>query len=309
MAIIFDMPEEQSSIIKVIGVGGGGNNAVNYMYEQGISGVNFVILNTDAQALEMSPVPNKIQLGPTLTNGRGAGSVPEVGKNATLESEDEIRDLLSINTKMVFVTAGMGGGTGTGGGPVVARIAKELGLLTVGIVTIPFEFEGKRKRDKAEQGLLEMKKNVDAMIVISNNKLRDIYGNLSLTQAFGNADSVLSTAAKGISEIITKSGMINVDFEDVKTVMTDSGVALMGTGIASGESRAIQAVDAAMSSPLLNDDDIHGAKGILLNITSGNEEIRMDEVTHITSSFVPNFLVSKPVAIKVTAISSSSASS
>jgi len=282
MAIIFDMPEEQSSIIKVIGVGGGGNNAVNYMFEQGISGVNFVVLNTDAQALEMSPVPNKIQLGPTLTNGRGAGSMPEVGKNATLESEEEIRDLLSINTKMVFVTAGMGGGTGTGGAPVVARIAKELGLLTVGIVTIPFEFEGKRKRDKAEQGLLEMKKNVDAMIVISNNKLRDIYGNLSLTQAFGNADSVLSTAAKGISEIITKSGMINVDFEDVRTVMTDSGVALMGTGIASGENRAIQAVDAAMSSPLLNDDDIHGAKGILLNITSGSEEIRMDEVTHIT---------------------------
>ncbi|MCP4123810.1 MAG: cell division protein FtsZ [Bacteroidetes bacterium] len=280
--MIFDMPEEQSSIIKVIGVGGGGNNAVNYMFEQGISGVNFVVLNTDAQALEMSPVPNRIQLGPTLTNGRGAGSMPEVGKNATLESEEEIRDLLSINTKMVFVTAGMGGGTGTGGAPVVARIAKELGLLTVGIVTIPFEFEGKRKRDKAEQGLLEMKKNVDAMIVISNNKLRDIYGNLSLTQAFGNADSVLSTAAKGISEIITKSGMINVDFEDVRTVMTDSGVALMGTGIASGESRAIQAVDAAMSSPLLNDDDIHGAKGILLNITSGSEEIRMDEVTHIT---------------------------
>jgi cell division protein FtsZ len=276
------MPEEQSSIIKVIGVGGGGNNAVNYMYEQGITGVNFVICNTDAQALEMSPIPNKIQLGPTLTNGRGAGSVPEVGRNATLESEDEIRDLLSINTRMVFVTAGMGGGTGTGGAPVVARIARELGILTVGIVTIPFEFEGKRKREKADHGLLEMKKNVDAMIVISNNKLRDIYGNLSLTDAFGNADSVLATAAKGISEIITKSGLINVDFEDVKTVMVDSGVALMGTGLASGDNRAIQAVDAAMSSPLLNDDDIRGAKGILLNITSGTEEIRMDEVTQIT---------------------------
>lgn len=282
MSIIFDMPEEQSSIIKVIGVGGGGNNAVNYMYEQGIKGVNFVICNTDAQALEMSPVPNKIQLGPTLTNGRGAGAMPEVGKNATIESEEEIRDLLSINTKMVFVTAGMGGGTGTGGAPEVAKIAKELGILTVGIVTIPFDFEGKRKRDKAEAGVQEMKRNVDAMIVISNNKLRDIYGNLSLTQAFGNADSILSIAAKGISEIITKSGLINVDFEDVKTVMQNSGVALMGTGKASGENRAIQAVDDAMSSPLLNDDDIHGAKGILLNITSGNEEIRMDEVTLIT---------------------------
>ncbi len=282
MSIIFDMPEEQSSIIKVIGVGGGGNNAVNYMFEQGIKGVNFVICNTDEQALEMSPIPNKIQLGPTLTNGRGAGSIPEVGKNATIESEEEIRDLLSINTKMVFVTAGMGGGTGTGGAPVVARIAKELGILTVGIVTIPFDFEGRRKKDKAAQGILEMKQNVDAMIVISNNKLRDIYGNLSLTQAFGNADSILSTAAKGISEIITKSGLINVDFEDVKTVMQNSGVALMGTGKASGENRAIESVEAAMSSPLLNDDNIHGAKGILLNITSGNEEIRMDEVTMIT---------------------------
>jgi cell division protein FtsZ len=282
MSIIFDMPEEQSSIIKVIGVGGGGSNAVNYMYEQGIKGVNFVICNTDAQALEMSPVPNKIQLGPTLTNGRGAGAMPEVGKNATIESEDEIRDLLSINTKMVFVTAGMGGGTGTGGAPEVAKIAKDLGILTVGIVTIPFEFEGKRKKDKAEQGIQEMKRNVDAMIIISNNKLRDIYGNLSLTQAFGNADSILSIAAKGISEIITKSGLINVDFEDVKTVMQNSGVALMGTGKASGENRALQAVELAMSSPLLNDDDIHGAKGILLNITSGSEEIRMDEVTQIT---------------------------
>lgn len=282
MSIVFDMPEEQSSIIKVIGVGGGGSNAVNYMYEQGIKGVNFVICNTDNQALEMSPVPNKIQLGPTLTNGRGAGAMPEVGKNATIESEEEIRDLLSINTKMVFVTAGMGGGTGTGGAPEVAKIAKELGILTVGIVTEPFDFEGKRKRNKADDGIEEMRKNVDALIIISNNKLRDIYGNLSLSQAFGNADSILSTAAKGISEIITKSGMINVDFEDVKTVMQESGVALMGTGIAKGENRALQAVDAAMSSPLLCDDDIHGAKGILLNITSGSDEIRMDEVTQIT---------------------------
>ncbi|MCB0501770.1 MAG: cell division protein FtsZ [Bacteroidetes bacterium] len=282
MSIVFDMPEEQSSIIKVIGVGGGGSNAVNYMYEQGIRGVNFVICNTDSQALEMSPVPNKIQLGPTLTNGRGAGAMPEVGKNATIESEEEIRDLLSINTKMVFVTAGMGGGTGTGGAPEVAKIAKDLGILTVGIITVPFDFEGKRKKEKADAGIEEMRKNVDALIVISNNKLRDIYGNLSLTEAFGNADSILSTAAKGISEIITKSGLINVDFEDVKTVMQNSGVALMGTGKASGEDRAIHAVDAAMSSPLLSDNDIHGAKGILLNITSGSEEIRMDEVTLIT---------------------------
>ncbi|MEZ5008376.1 MAG: cell division protein FtsZ [Chitinophagales bacterium] len=282
MSIVFDMPEEQSSIIKVIGVGGGGSNAVNYMFEQGIKGVNFVICNTDSQALEMSPVLNKIQLGPTLTNGRGAGAMPEVGKNATIESEEEIRDLLSINTKMVFVTAGMGGGTGTGGAPEVAKIAKDLGILTVGIITVPFDFEGKRKKEKADNGIEEMRKNVDALIVISNNKLRDIYGNLSLTEAFGNADSILSTAAKGISEIITKSGLINVDFEDVKTVMQNSGVALMGTGKASGEDRAIKAVDAAMSSPLLSDNDIHGAKGILLNITSGSEEIRMDEVTLIT---------------------------
>ena len=196
MPIEFDMPEEQSSIIKVIGVGGGGSNAVNFVYEQGIKGVNFVVCNTDNQALEMSPVPNKIQLGPTLTNGRGAGAMPEVGRNATIESEEDIRDLLSINTKMVFVTAGMGGGTGTGGAPEVAKIAKELGILTVGIVTVPFDFEGRRKRDKAENGIEEMRANVDALIVISNNKLRDIYGNLSLTQAFGHADSILNLCSK-----------------------------------------------------------------------------------------------------------------
>ncbi len=282
MAIVFDMPEENASIIKVIGVGGGGNNAVNYMYEQGIKGVNFIICNTDAQALEMSPVPLKVQLGPELTSGRGAGSLPEIGREASMESEEEIRQMLMPNTKMVFVTAGMGGGTGTGGAPVVARIAKELGLLTVGIVTQPFDFEGKRKRGKADDGIDELKKHVDAIIIISNNKLRDIYGNLSLSEAFGHADSILTTAAKGISEIITKAGVINVDFEDVKTVMSNSGIALMGTGIASGENRALKAIDAAMTSPLLNHDDICGANGILLNITSGGDEIKMDEVTQIT---------------------------
>ncbi len=282
MSIIFDMPEEKSSIIKVVGVGGGGGNAVNFMFEQGITGVNFVVCNTDAQALELSPIPNKIQLGPDLTSGRGAGSHPEVGKNATLESIDEIKEILSVNTKMVFVTAGMGGGTGTGGAPVVAQIAKELGILTVGIVTIPFDFEGKRKREKAEKGLEELKQNVDALIVISNNKLREVYGNLKLTEAFSNADNILATAAKGIAEIITKPGFINVDFEDVKTVMESSGVALMGIGVANGENRAVKAIESALSSPLLNDDNIYGAKGILLNISSGSEEVTMDEITEIT---------------------------
>jgi cell division protein FtsZ len=282
MSIQFDIPEEKSSIIKVIGVGGGGNNAVNFMFEQGITGVNFVVCNTDQQALDLSPVPNKIQLGPHLTSGRGAGSLPEVGKNATLESADEIKDILLSNTKMVFITAGMGGGTGTGGAPVVAQLAKELGILTVAIVTIPFDFEGKRKREKAQLGLEELRQNVDAMIVVSNNKLRNVYGNLTLAEAFSNADNILSTAAKGIAEIITKPGFINVDFEDVKTVMEESGVALMGTGVASGEGRALEAVKGAMTSPLLNDDNIQGARGILLNITCNQTDMRLDEITAIT---------------------------
>lgn len=279
----FDFQEDPTaSIIKVIGIGGGGNNAVNFMYSLGITGVNFIVCNTDAQALMKSPVPIKIQLGPSLTEGRGAGAIPEVGKQATIESEDEIREILAKNTKMVFVTAGMGGGTGTGGAPVVARIAKELGILTVGIVTVPFEFEGKSKRDKASNGLEELKANVDSIIVISNNKLKEIYGNLNLSDAFAQADNILATAAKGISEIITKPGLVNVDFEDVKTVMRDSGVAIMGAGSASGENRALKAIDAALTSPLLSDNDIYGARGILLYITSGRNEVTMDEVSQIT---------------------------
>ncbi|MCO5247614.1 MAG: cell division protein FtsZ [Chitinophagales bacterium] len=276
----FETKEE--SIIKVIGVGGGGSNAVNFMYEQGIDGVDFVICNTDRQALKTSVVTNTIALGPSLTGGRGAGAKPEVGKEATLESEDEIRNALGSHTQMIFVTAGMGGGTGTGGAPVVAKIAKDMGILTVGIVTMPFTFEGKTKLDKAKAGLNELSQYVDSLIVISNDKLREVFGNLSLTAAFSHADNILTTAAKGISEIITKPGYINVDFEDVRTVMVDSGVAIMGIGRAEGEGRAIKAIDAAISSPLLNDSDIYGARGILLYISSGRNEVTMDEVTSIT---------------------------
>jgi cell division protein FtsZ len=281
--MFFDIQPEDESIIKVIGVGGGGSNAVNFMFKQGIAGVNFIICNTDQQALASSEVPVKIQLGPSLTGGRGAGAKPEIGKQATIESEEEIRKALGTNTQMVFVTAGMGGGTGTGGAPEVAKIAKEMGILTVGIVTIPFSFEGKTKSDKAHYGLDDLRNNVDALIVISNNKLREIFGNLSLTAAFSHADNVLATAARGISEIITKPGIVNVDFEDVKTVMKDSGVAIMGIGVASGEGRAVKAIDAAMSSPLLNDNDIYGAIGVLLYISSGTKEVTMDEVSEIIS--------------------------
>jgi cell division protein FtsZ len=281
--MFFDIQPEDESIIKVVGVGGGGSNAVNFMFKQGIEGVNFIICNTDQQALASSEVPVKIQLGPSLTGGRGAGAKPEIGKQATIESEEEIRKALGANTQMVFVTAGMGGGTGTGGAPEVAKIAKEMGILTVGIVTIPFAFEGRAKFDKAHSGLDELRSNVDALIVISNNKLREIYGNLSLTAAFSHADNVLATAARGISEIITKPGIVNVDFEDVKTVMKDSGVAIMGIGVASGEGRAIKAIDAAMSSPLLNENDIYGAIGVLLYISSGTKEVTMDEVSEIIS--------------------------
>jgi cell division protein FtsZ len=280
--MFFDIQPDNESLIKVIGVGGGGSNAVNFMHRQGISGVNFVICNTDQQALASSDIPTKIQLGPSLTGGRGAGAKPEVGKQATIESEEEIRKVLGVNTQMVFVTAGMGGGTGTGGAPVVAKIAKEMGILTVAIITVPFDFEGKSKKDKANSGLEELRANVDAIIIISNNKLRQIYGNLSLTAAFGHADNILTTAARGISEIITKPGLVNVDFEDVKTVMRESGVAIMGIGVASGENRATKAIDAALSSPLLDDADIYGARGILLYISSGTKEVTMDEVSQIT---------------------------
>ena len=273
---------QEESIIKVIGVGGGGSNAVNFMYQQGIDGVDFVICNTDRQALQSSVVTNTIALGPSLTGGRGAGAKPEVGKEATLESEDAVKNALGNHTQMVFVTAGMGGGTGTGGAPVVAKIAKDMGILTVGIVTMPFTFEGKTKLEKAKAGLNELSQYVDSLIVISNDKLRDVFGDLSLTAAFSHADNVLTTAAKGISEIITKPGYINVDFEDVRTVMVDSGVAIMGIGKASGEGRAIKAIDAAISSPLLNDSDIYGARGILLYISSGKDEVTMDEISEIT---------------------------
>jgi cell division protein FtsZ len=278
----FDIPKGQSSIIKVIGVGGGGGNAVNHMYNQGIKGVDFIVCNTDKQALDVSPVPFKIQLGPSLTEGRGAGSIPEIGMNAATENVDEIKEILASNTKMVFVTAGMGGGTGTGAAPVIARIARELGILTVGIVTVPFNFEGRKRRQQAEEGLENMRENVDTLLVINNERLREISGNLTLGNAFAQADDVLTTAAKGIAEVISVTGAINVDFNDVNTVMKDSGVAIMGSAHAEGENRAITAVQEALNSPLLNDNDIAGARYVLLNITYGDKEVLMDEISDIT---------------------------
>lgn len=278
----FDLQKNQSSIIKVIGVGGGGGNAVNHMYNQGIRGVDFIVCNTDEQALNASPIPAKIQLGASLTEGRGAGSLPEVGKNAAIENIEDVKKYLAQNTKMVFITAGMGGGTGTGAAPVIAQAAKEMGILTVGIVTIPFDFEGKKRKIQAEAGLDEMRKQVDTLLVISNEKLREIGGNLSLSTAFNMADDVLTTAAKSIAEIITMPGYVNVDFADVRTVMSDSGNAIMGSAKASGENRAQLAVESAMSSPLLNDNDIKGARHVLLYISTGNVELKMDEVTVIT---------------------------
>ena len=278
----FDLPKDQSSIIKVIGVGGGGSNAVNHMYNQGITGVDFVICNTDAQALALSPIPNKIQLGTTLTEGLGAGANPEVGKNAAIEDIENIKAILQNNTKMVFITAGMGGGTGTGAAPVIAEVAREMGILTVGIVTIPFSFEGRRRKQQAEEGLEALRKHVDTLLIINNDKLRMIHGNLKMGECFSKADDILTTAAKGIAEIITVAGYINVDFEDVKTVMKGGGTAIMGSASAEGENRAIQAVTKALESPLLNDNEINGANFILLNVTSGEEEITMDEIDEIT---------------------------
>jgi cell division protein FtsZ len=280
--IKFDLPKEQPSIIKVIGVGGGGSNAVNHMFKQGIKGVDFVVCNTDQQALDRSPVPKKIVLGATLTEGRGAGSIPDVGKNAALENLEELKDILNSKTKMVFITAGMGGGTGTGAAPIIAKAAKDLGILTVGIVTIPFHFEGRKRKSQADYGLEELKQSVDTLLVISNEKLRDMYGNLKLGEAFAQADNILTIAAKGIAEIITVSGYVNVDFEDVRTVMKDSGVAIMGSASASGPDRAVKAVQTALASPLLNDNNIEGASNILLYINSGSEEVTMDEVSEIT---------------------------
>ena len=278
----FELPVNQSSIIKVIGIGGGGSNAVNHMWHQGINGVDFVICNTDAQALNCSPVPVKIQLGESLTEGRGAGNKPQIGRQAALENIDEINDVLSKNTKMVFLTAGMGGGTGTGAAPVIAKSAQDLGILTVAIVTIPFRFEGQQRINQAIEGINEIKEYVDSLLVINNEKLREIYGDLKLSEAFARADNVLTMAAKGIAEIITVHGYINVDFADVETVMRDSGVAILGSGISSGDGRATKAIQEALASPLLNNNDITGADNILLNITSGSEEVSMDEVGEIT---------------------------
>ena len=279
----FDLPIGQSSIIKVIGVGGGGGNAVNHMFREGITGVDFIVCNTDAQALDHSPVSNRIQLGPELTRGLGAGSIPEKGREACEESAGELRELLSRNTRMVFITAGMGGGTGTGAAPVVARIARELGILTVGIVTTPFSFEGNRKFRQALAGIEELKKNVDTVIVISNDKISKMYGSLRKSEAFNLANNILTTAAKGISEIITIPGEINVDFADVEYVMSNGGTALMGNGCAEGEGRALAAVKAALSSPLLNDSRIQGAKKVLLNITAGvgDNQVTIDEISSI----------------------------
>lgn len=277
----FELPVNQSSIIKVLGVGGGGSNAVNHMFRQGIKDVDFIVCNTDAQALANSPVPVKIQLGASLTEGRGAGNKPVIGRQSAIESLDHISELLSVNTRMLFITAGMGGGTGTGAAPVIAQAARELGILTVAIVTIPFRNEGPRRINQALEGIAELEKHVDSLLVVNNEKIRQIHGDLRLSEAFSRADDVLAVAAKGIAEIITVHGFINVDFADVQTVMTNSGVAILGSGTASGEGRAIEAIKQALNSPLLNDTDIKGAKNILLNIISGGDEVTMDEIGQI----------------------------
>lgn len=280
----FDLPVERSSIIKVLGIGGGGNNAVNHMFEKGITDVNFVICNTDHQALLKSRVPIKVQIGESLTEGRGAGSKPEIGRQAAIENLDDVMDALSGNTKMVFITTGMGGGTGTGATPVIAKACKDAGLLTIAVVTIPFKSEGKVRIKQAIDGVTELKDYADSLLVINNEKLREIYGNQPVSTAFAKADDILTTAVKGIAEIITVTGYINVDFADVETVMKNSGVAIMGMGKAAGEDRARKAIENALASPLLNSNDITGAKSILINISSGNgeHEITMDELGEIT---------------------------
>ena len=288
--IHFDLPKEQSSIIKVIGVGGGGSNAVNHMFSQDIEGVNFIICNTDAQAIALSKVPNKIQLGPHLTQGLGAGANPAIGRQATEESLEEIKRILEVNTKMAFITAGMGGGTGTGGAPILAKICKDLGILTVGIVTTPFAYEGKKRIAQAEEGIMLLKNHVDTLLVISNDKLRHQFGNLKMKEAFAKADNVLATAAKCITDVINSTGQINVDFADVCTVMSNGGVAILGSAAADGEDRAQLAIENALTSPLLNDNDIRGAKWILININSaeGEHEFTMDEV-----EIIQNYLLSQ----------------
>ena len=277
----FDLPKNKSNVIKVIGVGGGGSNAINYMFQQGINGVDFVVTNTDAQALNESAVPIKIQLGASLTEGLGAGANPEVGALAAEESFEDLKNLLTTQTKMVFITAGMGGGTGTGAAPIIAQMAKEMDILTVGIVTMPFQFEGKLRLEQAEKGLENIKKTVDALIVINNNKLREVYGNLGFKAGFSKADEVLSTAARGIAEVITHHYRQNIDLKDAKTVLKDSGTAIMGSGSASGTNRAHDAIINALDSPLLNDNKITGCKNVLLLIVSGNEEITIDEIGEI----------------------------
>lgn len=280
-SISFDLPKNQSNVIKVIGVGGGGSNAINHMFQAGINGVDFVICNTDAQALDNSPVPNKIQLGVSLTEGLGAGANPEIGEQAAMESMEDIKGMLDRTTKMIFITAGMGGGTGTGAAPVIAKFAKEMDILTVGIVTMPFQFEGKMRCDQAHQGIEKLRKNVDSLIVINNNKLREVYGNLGFKAGFSKADEVLATAARGIAEVITHHYTQNIDLRDAKTVLSNSGTAIMGSAIASGSSRANEAIMKALDSPLLNDNKITGAKNVLLLIVSGAQEITIDEIGEI----------------------------
>src|SRR5687767_14519910 len=288
--IHFDLPKQKSSILKVIGVGGGGGNAVNHMYLQDIQSVNFITCNTDAQALANSRIPNRIQLGPHLTQGLGAGANPEIGRQATEESLEEIKRILEVNTKMAFITAGMGGGTGTGGAPIIAKICKDLGILTVGIVTTPFAYEGRKRQLQAEEGIKTLKGYVDTLLVISNDKLRHQFGNLKMRDAFAKADNVLATAAKCITDVITTTGQINVDFADVCTVMKNGGVAILGSATAAGENRAQKAIEEALNSPLLNDNDIRGAKWILININSceGEHEFTMDEV-----EIIQNYLLSQ----------------
>src|SRR5215208_2888528 len=288
--IHFDLPKEKSSIIKVIGVGGGGSNAVNHMFSQNIEGVNFIICNTDAQAIAQSKVPNRVQLGPHLTQGLGAGANPEIGRQATEESLEELKGILEVNTKMAFITAGMGGGTGTGGAPIISQICKDLGILTVGIVTTPFAYEGKKRQQQAEDGIKNLKQYVDTLLVISNDKLRHQFGNLKMREAFAKADNVLATAAKCITDVINSTGQINVDFADVCTVMKNGGVAILGNAACDGENRAQRAIEEALNSPLLNDNEIRGAKWILININSseGEHEFTMDEV-----DIIQNYLINQ----------------
>lgn len=280
--IMFDLPKNQSNVIKVIGIGGGGSNAINHMFKQGIKGVDFVVCNTDAQALQNSPVPNKIQLGVNLTEGLGAGANPEVGQQSAIESIADIEKMLDTNTKMVFITAGMGGGTGTGAAPVIAQLAKERDILTVGIVTMPFQFEGKIRLEQAINGIEKLRKQVDSLIVINNNKLREVYGNLGFKAGFSKADEVLATASRGIAEVITHHYTQNIDLKDAKTVLSNSGTAIMGSATAAGEDRAKQAIMDALDSPLLNDNKISGAKNVLLLIVSGTNEITIDEIGEIS---------------------------